>query len=59
MQQISILQREIKDDIDSLKEEMKPKLDSLKDQMKANMDDKVVEDHIEHQQQVLQLLRIT
>ena len=23
--------------------------------MKANMDDKVVEDHIEHQQQVLQL----
>ena len=29
---------------------MKAKLDSLKDQMKANMDDKVVEDHIEHQQ---------
>ena len=34
---------------------MEAKLDGLKDQMKANMDDKVVEDHIEHQQQVLQL----
>ena len=34
---------------------MKVKLDALKDQMKANLDDKVVEDHIEHQQQVLQL----
>ena len=33
---------------------MEAKLDSLKDQMKTNMDDKVVEDHIEHQQ-VLQL----
>ena len=31
------------------------KLDILKDQMKSNMDDKIVEDHIEHQQQVLQL----
>ena len=30
-------------------------LDGLKDQIKSNMDDKVVEDHIEHQQQVLQL----
>ena len=55
MQQILILQREIKDDIDGLKEKMEAKLDSFKDQMKANMDDKVVEDHIEHQQQVLQL----
>ena len=34
---------------------MEAKLDGLKDQMKANMHDKVVEDHIEHQQQVLQL----
>ena len=34
---------------------MEAKLDGLKDQMKDNMDDKVVEDHIEHQQQVLQL----
>ena len=34
---------------------MEAKLDGLKDQMKANMDDKVGEDHIEHQQQVLQL----
>ena len=34
---------------------MEAKLDGLKDQMKANMDDKIVEDHIEHQQQVLQL----
>ena len=55
MQQILILQREIKDDIDGLKEKIKAKLDGLKDQMKANMDDKVVEDHIEHQQKVLQL----
>ena len=30
-------------------------MDGLKDQIKANMDDKLVEDHIEHQQQVLQL----
>ena len=34
---------------------MEAKLDGLKDQMKANMDDKVVEDHIKYQQQVLQL----
>ena len=34
---------------------MEAKLDSLKDQMKANMDDIIVEYHIEHQQQVLQL----
>ena len=34
---------------------MEANLDGLKDQMKANMDDKVVEDHIEHQQKVLQL----
>ena len=34
---------------------MEGKLDGLKDQIIANMDDKLVEDHIEHQQQVLQL----
>ena len=34
---------------------MEAKLDSLKDQMKANMDDKIVEDHIEHQKKFLQL----
>ena len=34
---------------------MEAKLDGLKDEMKANMDDQAVEDHIEHQQQVLQL----
>ena len=34
---------------------MKAKLDGLKDQIKTNMDDKLVEDHIEHQKQVLQL----
>ena len=34
---------------------MEAKLDGLKDQMKANMDDKIMEYHIEHQQQVLQL----
>ena len=55
MQQISILRRTTKDDIDGLKEEMKAKLDGLKDQIISNMDDKLVEDHIEHQQQVLQL----
>ena len=55
VQQISILQRAIKDDIYGLKEKMKANLDGLKDQMKDNMDDKVVEDHIDHQQQVLQL----
>ena len=55
VQQISILQRAIKYDIDGLKEEVEAKLDSFKYQMKANMDDKVVEYHIKHQQQVLQL----
>ena len=59
VQQISILQRVIKDDIDGLKAEMKANLDGLKDQIIANMDDKLVEDHIEHQQKVLQLSRIT
>ena len=34
---------------------MEAKLDGLKDQIIENMDDKLVEDHIEHQQQVLQL----
>ena len=34
---------------------MEAKLDGLKNQMKANMDGKVVEDHIERQQQVLQV----
>ena len=34
---------------------MEDKLYGLRDQMKANMDDKVVEDHIEHQQQFLQI----
>ena len=34
---------------------MEVKLDGLKDQIISNMDDKLVEDHIEHQQQVLQL----
>ena len=52
--QILILQRAIKDDIDGLKAKIDAKLDGLKDQMKANMDDKVVEDHIKHQQQFLQ-----
>ena len=55
VQQISILQRATEDDIDDLKAEMEAKLDVLKDQIIANMDDKLVEDHIEHQQQVLQL----
>ena len=54
LQQISILRREIEDDIDGLKAEMEANLDGLKDQIIANMDDKLVEDHIEHQQQVLQ-----
>ena len=40
---------------DRLKEKMEAKLDSLKDQMKANMEDKVVEYHNKHQQEVLQL----
>ena len=34
---------------------MEAKLDGLKDQIIANMDDKLVEDDIKHQQQVLQL----
>ena len=50
VQQILILRREIEDDIDGLKEKMEAKLYGFKDQMKSNMDDKVVEDHIEHQQ---------
>ena len=59
VQQISILRRATEDDIDGLKAKMEVKLDGFKDQMKANMDDKVVEDHIEHQQQVLQLSKDT
>ena len=55
MQQISILRRATEADIDGLKEEMEAKLDGLKDKIIANMDDKLVEDDIEHQQQVLQL----
>ena len=38
-----------------LKAEVEAKLDGLKDQIIANMDDKLVEAHIENQQQVLQL----
>ena len=55
VQQVSILRREIEDEIDGLKAEMEAKLDGSKDKIIANMDDKLVEDHIEHQQQVLQL----
>ena len=55
VRQILILQREIKEDIDGLEEKMKAKLETLKDKMKDNMDNEVVKDHIEHQQQVLQL----
>ena len=55
MKQILILQRETKDEINGLKVYMEANLDGLKDQMKVNMDDKVVEYHIKHQQQVLQL----
>ena len=55
VQQVSILRRAIEDEIDGLKEEMEAKLDGLKDKIIANMDDKLMEDHIEHQQQVLQL----
>ena len=55
VQQILILRKVTKDDIDGLKAEMEAKLDGLKDQIIANMDDKLVEDHIEHQQQVIQL----
>ena len=49
-----ILQRVTEDDIDGLKVEMEANLDGLKDKIIANMDDKLVEDHIEHQQEVLQ-----
>jgi len=55
VQQISILRRATEDDIDGLRVEMKANLYGLKDKIKYNMDDKVVEYHIEHQQQVLQL----
>ena len=55
VQQVSILRRAIEDEIDALKAEMEAKLDGLKDKIITNMDDKLVEDHIEHQQQVLQL----
>ena len=55
VQQVSILRRAIEDEIDGLKAEMEVKLDGLKDLIIVNMDDKLVEDHIEHQQQVLQL----
>ena len=58
VQQISILRRASEDDIDGLKEEMEAKLYGLKDKIKANMDDKVVEYHIDHQQQVLQLSKV-
>ena len=34
---------------------MEDNFDGLKDQIESNMDDKVVEDHIKHQQLVLQL----
>ena len=55
VQQILILWRATEDDIDGLKAEMEAKLDGLKDQTTSNMDDKLMEDHIEHQQQVFQL----
>ena len=55
VQQISILLRATKDDIDGLKAEMEAKLDGFKDQIIANTDNKLVEYHIEHQQEVLQL----
>ena len=55
VQQVLILGRETEDDIDGLKAEMEATFDGLKDQIIANMDDKLVEDQIEHQQQVLQL----
>ena len=57
MQQISILRRETEDDIASLKAELEDKLDILKDKIIANTDDKLVEGHIKHQQQVLQLTK--
>ena len=34
---------------------MEATLDDMKDKMHGNLDGKVVEDHIKHQQQVLQL----
>ena len=55
VKQVSILRRAIEDEIDGLKSEMEANLDGFKDQIIANMDDKLVEDHIEYQQQVLQL----
>ena len=55
VQQVSILRREIEDEIDGLKAEMDANLDGLKDKIIANMEDKLVEDHSEHQQQVLEL----
>ena len=55
VQQVSILRRSIEDEIDGLKAEMEAKLAGLKDQIIANMDDKLMEYHIKHQQQVLQL----
>ena len=57
VQQILILRRETEDDIDGLKVEIKAKLDGLKYQIIGNIDDKLVKDDIEHQQQVLQLLK--
>ena len=57
VQQILILWRAAEHDIDGLKSEMEAKLDILKDQIIANMDDKLVEYHIENQQQVLQPLK--
>ena len=55
VQQVSILRRAIEDEIDGLKAEMEANLDCLKDKIISNMNDKLVEDDIEHQQQVLQL----
>ena len=55
VQQISILRRATEDEIDGLKAKMEANLDGLKDQIIANMDDKLLEDHSEHQQQVLEL----
>ena len=55
VQQVLIFRRAIEDEVDGLKLEMEANLDGLKDQIIANMDDKLVEDHNEHQQKVLQL----
>ena len=49
VQQILILQRATKDDIDGLKAYMEANMDGFKDEIKANMDDKAVECHIKHQ----------